>query len=312
VSTAAETVAVVGYASLDRAMALSTAPGPAGTALVRRRLSRPWPAPGGLAYLAATLATAGIAAEAVSWVGRDDDGTSYTAELRRRGVGVRGIAAGCDRTPSTYLFYSPDGGTTCVYDPGDQHPERLNEGQREVLAGSTWVCLMVSPRGVVTDVLDGLDPTANLVWTVKADPDAFPPELVRRILARADVVTFNAGERAFLERAAGPGGLAAAAAPDTLLVETSGGATVRYWTGAGTPVTRTFTPVDVADTTGAGDAFCGGLVARLLRRPGNVAEAFDAAIEAATGLLRARAASDRVNDPKRPDGTGNTEQSTDR
>lgn len=284
-------VTVVGYASLDRAMAVTTVPGPAGTSLVRRRLSDPWPAPGGIAHLAVEVARAGLDAQAVTWVGGDAGGEGYTAELARRGVGVRGIAVTGARTPTCYLFYSHDGGTVCVYDPGDGRPGGLGAAQREILAGSAWVCLMVSPRAAVLDVLDGLPPAARLAWTVKADPDAFPPEVVRRVLARAAVVTFAAGEeRAFLDRAVAPDPLPAAV-PGALLVETDGGAAVRYWSG-GAGRTRAIEPVAAAgaDPTGAGDTFCGGLVASLAAQP-DVDTAVGAAIAAAARLLRERSAS---------------------
>lgn len=298
-TVAGRTVAVVGYASLDRAMALSAPPGPSGTALVRRRLSRPWPAPGGLAHLSIAMAEAGVRTEAISWVGHDADGERYRAELRRRGVGVDGIVAGGTRSPSTYLFYGPDGSTTCVYDPGDHEPGGLTPRQRRALGASAWVCLMVSPRAAVLDVLDVLDAAperARLAWTVKADPDAFPPEVVRRILARASVVTFNTAERDFVARAVAPRPLTEAA-PDAVLVETGGaGASVRFRAGRGAgPVagTRRVVPVDVADTTGAGDVLCGGLVAHLFHAPTDVAGAVDAGIAAAARLLGARAQAGR-------------------
>jgi ribokinase len=303
-SGAAEpSVAVVGYASLDRAMAVTSVPGPAGTSLVRERLSRPWPAPGGLAYPAAAIAAAGMPVEAISWVGRDADGAGYLAQLRRAGIGVRGIAAVGARTPSSYLFYAPGGETVCVYDPGDGRPGGLTGEQREVLTAAAWACLTVAPRWVTEEALEALAAGTRLAWTVKADPDAYPASLVRRLLGRAAAVTFSVAERGFLQDAVAPRTLPAAAAPDALLVETDGAAPVRFWSG-GMPGMRECPPLTGeangavppdagADTTGAGDTFAGGLVASLVRAPGDPAGAVEAAIAAAARLLRHRFAARR-------------------
>ena len=54
-------VAVLGYASADRSVAISALPAPDATAIVRRRLSQPWPRLGGCGpQIAAQLARGGV------------------------------------------------------------------------------------------------------------------------------------------------------------------------------------------------------------------------------------------------------------
>ncbi len=86
-----------------------------------------------------------------------------------------------------------------------------------------------------------------------APADACPPEL----LGLCDVVVPNEHEVAVL------GGEAAVrAAGATTLVVTRGAAGVDLVTAAGSTSVPSFS-VDAVDTTGAGDAFCGALAARL-------------------------------------------------
>lgn len=281
------TVAVVGYASLDHAMQVGTFHGTDGTTLVQRRLSDPWPAHGGLSHVARGLAAAGLRTQAVSWVGPDDPGGAFIAGLREDGIGVRGMVRAGTRSPSCYLFYPEDGGTVCVYDPGDCQVDSLTLEQREIVTLSDWVCVTVGPRVITEAVLACLPASTRLAWAVKSDPDAFPPDLVPRLLARAAVVTFSEAERPFLERS---GPLEAQRRrPDQLLVETRGAAGVRY-VHRGHAVELPGSRIDDVDTTGAGDRLFASLVAALGRRPDDPPAAVRSAVDATAEFLRLRGA----------------------
>jgi sugar/nucleoside kinase (ribokinase family) len=124
-----------------------------------------------------------------------------------------------------------------------------------------------------------------VVWAVKADPDAYPPPLAARLLARADVVLLSAGERAFLARQ----GVAPRAG--ALVVETHGAGGVR-WRRDGRAGAAPVVPLPVADTTGAGDAFAAGVIAGLAAGGGDEA-AVRRGIETSRALLEARLADER-------------------
>jgi ribokinase len=282
-------VAILGYASLDHAMATGPFQGPAGTTLIHRRLSNPWPGIGGIAYAARGIAAARLAARAITWVGQDSEGEKYRDALASYGVDVTGVEVKGERTPSSYLFYGADGETVCVYDPGDQVVDGLTEAQRDIARGSDWICLLVGPRGATVDVLDQLSDRQRLAWAVKGDPDAYPPDLVRRILARASVVSFSASERRFLERAVAPTPLAACVAPGALLLETRGSRGVWFWQDGLTAAVDAH-PVDAADTTGAGDTFFAAVVASVIEQPDQPRLAAEQGVAAAAALLRGRTA----------------------
>jgi sugar/nucleoside kinase (ribokinase family) len=279
-------VAVIGYASVDQAMETDEFK-VSGTTLVRRRLSKPWPGVGGIVYAARGLAEAGLEVHAVTWVGADDHGKLYTDRLVSLGVNISGVAPCGSRTPSCYLFYGPEGETVVVYDPGDFIPASLTPEQRNIIAGSDWVCLLVGPRAITVEVLDLLHDRQQLAWAVKSDPDAYSPGAVRRLLSRARVVSFNARERVFLERMLSPRPLRDCARPDALLAETHGAAGASVWQGDRRSMV-TCTEIDAVDTTGAGDMFFAAATASIMVRPEDARRAAERGVAAADALLRGR------------------------
>ncbi|GAB3616864.1 PfkB family carbohydrate kinase [Okibacterium endophyticum] len=99
-----------------------------------------------------------------------------------------------------------------------------------------------------------------------------PPDVLERVLSRTDVLTANAREMRLLAGSTGPADLALAAAEAVQRLRRGG--TVLARDGAagcivadGSGETRAIAgfPVDPIDTTGAGDAHTGVLVAALLR-----------------------------------------------
>lgn len=260
--TSSARVAVVGYASLDHAMRLAQFRGVDATSLVTDRLSSRWPAAGGIAYLAAAVRTAAPATvtDAVSWVGPDPFAASWLGALAEHGVGTEGVRRSGSRTPSSYLYYLPDGGTICVFDPADCHDApALDTAQRGVLAAADWVLLTVGPADATRALLDALPDSTRLAWAVKQDRDAFGPDLVDRLLRRADVISHSTGEREFLTDGDGARGPERRCRPGALVLQTRGGDGVTYWRD-GVRADTAGRRLDAGDTTGAGDTFIGSLV----------------------------------------------------
>ena len=256
------TLAVLGYASRDRAMRVGAFLGASGTTLVRDRLSDPWPGDGGAAHVVRAALAAGLHTAAVSWVGGDDEGRAWTRGLELAGADVSGVAVRGTRTPSAYLFYPDDDATICVYDPGDCHDGGLTDAQRRLLTTARWCVVTAAPAPAIAAALDALPSGVRLAWAVKNDPDAFPPGLARRLAGRAALVTYSAGERSFLADVLGgsvPSG-------DRLVVETRGAEGAAWWSGDahGTvPAGPAAGNIRPGDTTGAGDTLIAATVAAL-------------------------------------------------
>ena len=252
----------MGYASLDSSTSTREFRGIDATSILDRAIVSLEPGIGGVAHLTKAVAAAGAQAEAISWVGHDDRGRLWTRSVATHGSGTAGIITAGTRTPSATLIEVRSSGTICLFDPGDCHAGQLTSEQTNLLTSSDWVLLTVAPRHFTTQLLDALPATTRLVWAVKHDEDAYTHAIVRRILGRADIVSFSSGERPYLtidniepERIVRPGGL---------VIETRGADGVA-WSVASTASTErhgflAVERVDVHDTTGAGDTFVGALV----------------------------------------------------
>lgn len=230
-----------------------------------------WPRAGGAAlYASAALARAGVAATPLTWVGDDADGEAYRAAC----VAAEGVAV-MPGAPSTrcLLIYNADGTYGCLLRPG---PAALSPAQRRLAAEAEWLVIAAGPPDIVARLLD-LE-GARLAWIAKDDPACFPPELVARLTARAEVVFCNAGERAWLE-----GGRSG---PTPLLFETRGADGVHV-EAAGESFDLPVTPLTVDDATGAGDTFAGAALAALIAGAPPRAAA-EAGIAAAGALLAVR------------------------
>ncbi len=289
-------IAIMGYSSLDHAMQLESFNGIDATSIVRGRLSSTWPAIGGIAHIARAAArVAGADVTAVSWVGNDSFGDLWTSAVSDSGASIAGVRRDGLRSPSSYLAYIDGGGTICLFDPADCHDGGLSEEQTRLLLEAEWCLVTVGPAAATRELLSILPAGAKLVWAVKQDRDAFPPDLASDLLARADVVSFSAGERSFVTfDGRGPEEYCR---PGTLVVETRGSQGVTFSFASPDGPLRTgivaTEALDGADTTGAGDTFVGTLVAALAsanggRDDGDVTPEIGRAVSACTNLIRSR------------------------
>ena len=280
-------IAIIGYASLDHVAMLDSVPRPGRTSTILARPERAWPRLGGSpAYVAGALAAAGVAdARPVSWIGDDKAGDAYLQQLRDGGILVDAMArVPGARTPMAILAYDPDGGCSCLYDPGMPKDLTLTAAQQAVVAGADWLCVTIGPTGPTRAALDALRPDARLAWVVKDDPRALPSDLAARIAARADLVCHSRAERGFLQAAleAAPGARA-----DRILIETRGGEGAVATCGGRSLAVPT-SDFDTPDPTGAGDTFAGGVLAALVQGQGDLGAAVEAGHKAAAALLRGR------------------------
>lgn len=256
-------ITVSGYASLDHAMLVDRVATADETGLVRRRLSSRWPAPGGAAYLAAACDRAGGTPTLVTWLGHDNDGDAYLASLSGTHIDLSAVDRDGTQSPASWLFYDADGHAACYFDPG-QVADTLTGAQRPLLATSTWWALTVGPASVTEEVLRAAENGLRLVWVVKADPDAFPPHLVRRLLEQSALVIHSRGERDFLSRMTGADDPHTLLADQACYIETNGSDGVRYL-GPDGHGTVEVDPLPLTDTTGAGDTLAGTVVAAIAR-----------------------------------------------
>jgi ribokinase len=277
-------IVVTGYASLDYAVRLDSPPQPDRTATILARAAE-WPRLGGSpAYVTAALVAGGaLDAAPVSWVGDDAEGARYRNGLEALGVRTVGISVRPGRTPICILAYQPDGRCHCLYDPGPTALSALDHRQRALLAEAEAICVTVGPTKATWDALRFAPLEATLVWAVKADPRAVPPDLAAALAARADIVVFSHNEGEFAAEA-----FAAAEEParGRISVETRGRNGVALMQNGAASVFP-IDPVEVEDSTGAGDTFIGGFLAVWMKTR-DPEEAVRAGVGAARALLMSR------------------------
>jgi ribokinase len=277
-------IVVTGYASLDYVVRLDSAPKPDRTATILSR-ARNWPRLGGSpAYVAAALVAGGARdAAPISWVGDDAEGARYRDAVAALGVRTDGIRVRPGRTPICILAYEPDGRCHCLYDPGLTAEADLDEGQRALIAAAKAICVAVGPMKATWEALRLARPDAMLVWAVKADPRAVPPDLKAALAARADIVVFSQGEAGFAAEAS-----VTAIKPGRrrIDIETRGRNGVAFMRDGAASVFPV-APTEVEDSTGAGDTFIGGFLAAWMKTA-DPEESVRAGVAAARALLVSR------------------------
>ncbi len=275
---------VTGYASLDYTLRLDRAPEPDRTATILSRAEE-FPRLGGSpAYVAAAMHQGGTTDVApITWVGDDAAGVRYREAVEELGLPAVGIGIRPGRTPVCILAYEPAGGCHCFYHPSLAEPIDLHPSQRILISAADLVCVTVGPEQATRQTLALARPDATLVWAVKADARAVPPDLAAALAARADIVVSSRGESAFVRAA-----YAAAGRVDRaqLRIETRGGEGVAT-VGDGAEVFIPSEPVAAEDSTGAGDTFLGGFLAAW--RAGGARPAIEKGMAAARALLASRA-----------------------
>ena len=279
-------VAIIGYAALEH-VAFLDRPAQAGrTSTMLGRRADSWPRLGGSpSYVAAALARAGINAAPLTWIGDDPEGSAYAGKLAREGISTAGLAiVAAAATPVAIMTYDPDGGCVCLFDPGVPDAVSLNADQTEVLRRAEWLITPSRPARAPRAAPSDLGDKQRLMWVVKEDPRAVPPDLARALAARADVICHSKAEAGFVAAArvkAGRQGqivIATAAAEGATITTPAGSLTVKA------------AALVVVDPTGAGDSFAGGVLAALVLGETDPASIVQSGHRAAHHLLAARIA----------------------
>jgi ribokinase len=274
-------VVIAGFATMDYVVQVEGDFSGRGTLLMRQGADDAWPRAGGAAlYAGAALASAGVLAAPLTWIGDDADGATYDQACHRAGLSLDGVAIQ-DGAPTTrcLLIYNTDGTYGCLLRPG---PTVLTADQLALVGRASWLVVSAGPPEIGARLLDAVSPDARVAWIFKDDPACFPPDLAARLAGRADVVFCNAGERAWLEMSRSSPRPAA-----QILFETRGADGVLIEDGPDR-FEQSVASVRVSDATGAGDTFAGAALATLARG-GSARSAARAGVEAAAALLRLRA-----------------------
>ncbi len=273
-TTTAVPVVVVGSLNADVVSRVPAIPRPGETVLASSVEIRDGGKGGNQACAASRL---GAPTTMIGCVGADDAGKDAEAGLRAAGVDVSALRVGDRRTGSATVLVADDGENAIIVDPGANAlltPAHV----REALAAFDQAVVLISLEIPADTATAAAVCAASRGFTVVVNPAPAHP-LAADLLAACNVLVPNQHEVDCLGVAdiatllrSGPG----------VVVVTQGRRGADVWRAGRAPHHQAAFPVEVRDTTGAGDAFCGGLAWALAR-----GEAIDRAvlIGAAAGAL---------------------------
>ncbi len=241
-------VCVVGSANLDLVAGASRIPMPGETVLGTSYAEHP----GGKGLnQAVAAARSGATVIFVGAVGADAAGDRLRAVLADEAIDGTALLTAGEPTGRALIVVDVHGENSIVVVPG---ANATVAPPRPLPAAAVVLCQLEIPITTVADVLVAARAAGALTVVNPAPATALPDD----VLAACDVIVPNEHEVELL------GGVEALlGAGCGAVVVTRGGAGVDVHTTGGPTFHVAPFAVDVIDTTGAGDAFCGSLAARL-------------------------------------------------
>lgn len=245
-------IAVVGSVNRDLIVSTGTLPGPGETVLGSGHVEAPGGKGGNQAVAAARL---GAIVSFVGRVGDDAAGAMLIDAFTSEAVDVTHLAVSDTvRTGLAVITVDDRGENTIVVDPAaNALVGRSNVASAAHVVRSATVTLLQLEIPIET-VVEAAAAAGGSVILNAAPVIPLPETLLRR----TDILIVNAPELEALTGSSDPESAAALAVPVTVVTLGADGAALVD----GTAVTHYEAPeVDVVDTTGAGDTFCGALAA---------------------------------------------------
>jgi sugar/nucleoside kinase (ribokinase family) len=259
-------VLVTGYPSIDHIARVSRSPAVGETA-------RLFEVPDQMTYggcgtnVGAALARLGFRVGAAIVLGDDRYGANYLRYLAALGIDTTNVTTlPGELTSHSFLFLNPDGQCQNFFLPGAADAWR---GPLALSGLESYRFALVSVgqveynRQFVAQVSAAGVP---LVWAMKPDIVAYPPEMIGEFLAASAYVVMNHIEAEYVLRAL-ERRLDESLIDETTraVVITRGGQGAQVHTRERMTVISAVPPREVVDPTGAGDGFTAGFLAGLLR-----------------------------------------------
>lgn len=255
-------VVVVGSANLDLVLQVETIPAP-GETVLSRALERG--AGGKGLNQAVAAARAGATTAFVGAVGGDDAGDLLLGALTEAGVDAAGVTVVGGASGTAVVVVDGRGENAIVVAPGaNDLVVGLSDAQlAQVQSARVLVLQLEIPVATVTEAARAAHDAGRLVVLNAAPAQPLPPEL----LAAVDLLVVNRGEAELLAGAADGSTvdelLATLVRSVPAVVITLGAEGSVYADRSGVRHDVAAVPVEVVDTTGAGDTFTGALAACL-------------------------------------------------
>jgi ribokinase len=255
-------VLVAGSANLDFVVRAAHIPGPGETVLGGE--FKTYPGGKGANQAAACARAGGVTTHMLAALGRDAYAVPIEASLAAAGVVLHAVRVPEQATGTAFICVSDDAENAITVAPGANQglaPAHLTSSGLPPLAGFSHLLMQLeTPLATVAAFAHAAHAQGVTVVLNAAPAQALPAEL----LADVDILIVNEGELTALAGAAGSldEQLARIAVPTVVVTLGGRGCLARSGQQRLSQAAFAVTPVD---TTGAGDTFCGALVAALSR-----------------------------------------------
>lgn len=247
-------VVVVGSANVDQVFRVERIPAPGETVLSHGlETSR-----GGKGQnQAVAAARTGARVSFVGAVGGDDFATMTLDGLVSDGIDTARVRRVGAPTGTALIAVDAAGENSIIVEPGANAKLELDDTDRALIAGADVLLLQLEiPLAAVQAAAEAANGTGTVAILNAAPIAPLPAEL----LALLDVLVVNEHEEARLRSDTGIDDLTGIV---PVVVVTLGGEGAELRVRAGRSIRVPAPPVEVVDSTGAGDAFCGAFAAAL-------------------------------------------------
>lgn len=242
-------VCVVGSLNADRYLGLTRLPEP-GETIIGVALGL-YPGGKGLNQ-AVAAARCGAATRMCGAIGDDAEGRFLVEAMREAGVDDSAVAVQSGPSGIAHIMSLSEGENSIIVIPGANARVETGAATRGI-AGARVVLVQLEINIDAAGEALAAGRAAGATTVLNAAP---AHDAVHGMLPNVDILIVNDSELAML------GGIEALA-PLVTVVHTRGGDGLTVHPRGGEPFSVDAFPIEVVDTTGAGDAFCGGFVAAL-------------------------------------------------
>ncbi len=245
-------IVVVGSANVDQVYSVRSIPSPGETVLASGFAT----ARGGKGQNQAVAASrAGASVSFVGAVGQDAFGDLTEAGLAGDAVDTSRLRRSTLPTGTAIIAVDAAGENTIIVDPGANATVELDEGDRAIIAHADALLLQLEVPLATVLAAARAARAASTVAILNAAPMAI---LSAELLSSIDVLVVNEHEAAQLQAATGVADLTELVA---VVVVTLGGEGAELRERGGDVIRVAAPAVEVVDSTGAGDTFCGAYAA---------------------------------------------------
>lgn len=264
-----------GYVSMDHMLQIKTPAQVGFTSLIANRSNTRMYYGGCSVNVAYALCRLGLSAMPVIRVGDDYEASGFKTFLEDGGVPTAAVTHVVGETTSVcYLVQDNEGQHITLFYPGAMDGRYAKPLEDEMFAQAGMGLITVGARCDNEEFFAKCKAhSLPLVFGMKGDMDAFPPDFLRELLYYCKIIFTNESEREAIESTLGINMLALLQEGNAeVLVTTLGKRGSRYWAKTPTGVQTGEVPIcdhgPPVDSTGSGDAYISGfLYGYLQNRP---------------------------------------------